>query len=97
MYMFRLRRCKCLGYPTELLMLKLKSQKALKSETPVSLAALRPFKNDITEFGGGEYPKLVTKSDIGRRVVHANSDFNTKKKLGISFYLSLIFGQHSNS
>ena len=29
--------------------------------------------------GGGEYAKLVTKSDIGVRGVHANSDITTKK------------------
>ena len=38
-----------------------------------------PFKNDITGVGGGRYPKLVTKSDIGGRGVHAISDITTKK------------------
>ena len=60
---------------------KIKNKKALKSEPLISLAALRPFKNDVTAVGrgGGEYPKLVTKSDIGEREVHANSDITTKE------------------
>ena len=35
--------------------------------------------HDINGVGGRGYPKLVTKSDIGRRRVHANSDITTQK------------------
>ena len=41
---------------------------------------MRPFKNDVMEVGGRGYPKLVTKSDIGGRGLHANSDITYKKK-----------------
>ena len=43
------------------------------------------LKNDVTKIGGGGYPKLVTKSEIGGTElggaggVHANSDITTKK------------------
>ena len=42
------------------------------------------------------YPNLVIKSDIGGRGVHANSDI-TAKKLCISFYFSVVFGQHGSN
>ena len=42
---------------------------------------------------GGRYPKLVTKSDLGERGVHANSDITTKKKICTNFYFPLDFGQ----
>ena len=45
---------------------------------------LGAIQNDVNKVGGGGwrwgYPKLVTKSDVGRREVHTNSDINTKKK-----------------
>ena len=38
------------------------------------------FKNDVTGVEEeGDYPKLVTKSDIVGRRVHVNSDITTKK------------------
>ena len=37
-------------------------------------------KTTSLELGGESYPKLVTKSNIGERVLHANSDITTKKK-----------------
>ena len=39
----------------------------------------------------------MTKSDIGEREVHENSDITTKKKLCICFYFSLVFAQHGSS
>ena len=38
-------------------------------------------KTTSLELGGESYPKLVTKSNIGGRVLHANSDCTTKKNM----------------
>ena len=36
----------------------------------------------LGQWGMGEYPKSVTKGDIGRSWVHANSEITTKKNMG---------------
>ena len=45
--------------------------------------------------GGGEYPKLVTKSDIGGSWVHSNSDITTKKKNMYKFKKDLMLLMNS--
>ena len=47
-----------------------------------------PFKYDVITGRARRYPKLVTKSDIGQRGY---------KKVCISFYFSLVFGQRGSS
>ena len=44
-------------------------------------------KCDVIEGGGRGYPKLVTKSDIEGRGVHANSDITTKNMYKFVFYV----------
>ena len=57
-----------------------------------------PLKNDVSRVEGageGGEPKLVTKSDIGRRG-YIKIVTPSPKKLCISFYFSLVFGQRGS-
>ena len=54
----------------------------LNVDFQVTLGAIKKWR--LQGRGGGEYPKLVTKSDIGGSWVHSNSDITTKKKICIS-------------
>ena len=49
----------------------------------------RPFKNDVTGVGGVGCPKLLTKSDIGEKGVHANIEITTKK-ICILFHVYIL-------
>ena len=56
-----------------------------------------PLENDVTRVWGGRgCPKVVTKSDIGGRG-YMQKVTSTPKKVRISFYFSLVFGQRSRS
>ena len=57
------------------------------------------IQNNVTGVEGRGAPRItvVTKSDIVGEGVHANSDITNKKKICISSYFSLGFGQRGTS
>ena len=56
-----------------------------------------PFKNDVTDVGERGLSKISNRRWHSGEEVDANSDITTKKKLCISFYFSLVFGQRSSN
>ena len=62
-------------------LLNLQNTSVPQNATLTGTISKGPFKNEITNVGGGVYPKFVTRSDIGRRVVHANSNIINKNIL----------------